>query len=65
MQKAWGVFAGDDAYPQGGMKDWQGTFDDYMAALNATRLYDWWQIVDMQDMQVVDSSDNYPLDKFD
>lgn len=65
MKQPYGAFAGDDAYPQGGMKDWQGTFYDYDVARNAVQRFDWWQIVDMQDMQVVDSSDNYPLDKFD
>lgn len=40
------VFAGDTYYPEGGTKDYRGSFSSHLEAMQhiANHKYDWWQV---------------------
>jgi hypothetical protein len=53
------LFAGDDYYPLGGWRDFQGRYDTEIAAFEAlasVRTADWWHIVECPGGQIVRSS---------
>jgi hypothetical protein len=55
--KQYFVFAGDNYYPDGGWKDFKGAFDSIYEAkkfLNDRKQYDWWEIIDAINREVVE-----------
>jgi len=56
VSKKFLLFAGDQYYPAGGWQDYQGTYDDIIDALDkaANLGKDWWHIVDLGTIEVVD-----------
>lgn len=57
MTRRIAVFAGAKFYPTGGWGDYLGVFDDEYTALSflASHHHDWWQIVDLDTLQIVRS----------
>jgi hypothetical protein len=59
MSKRFGLFAGYQYYPLGGMKDFRGRFDTVEEAenegkrLNNLTDADWWQVIDLQTFETV------------
>lgn len=58
IMKTYLLFAGYNYYPNGGIEDYQGDFDSIDAAykwmLKSSKTFDWWQIVQSNDMSVCD-----------
>lgn len=60
MAERYLLFAGDRYYPSGGWRDYKMDFSSVESAKTAvTGLddYDWWQIVDSETRQIVESVD--------
>ena len=58
MKRYW-LFAGEEYYPLGGMKDFRGSFETDEAAMSAlTKSCDWWHILDSHTGKVVGVQDN-------
>ncbi len=58
--KAYLVFAGSQYYPDGGMADCVGRFDDFEAAQQRAKnkMYEWWQIVDTSTLIIIEAGRN-------
>jgi len=59
-QKRFWLFAGDNYYPSGGMKDFKGSFDTAEEATTASiSLHiDWWEVYDTQECKIVGGNSN-------
>jgi hypothetical protein len=58
MEKPFLVFSGDQYYPLAGWRDFQGAFatlDEARGHIAHCLKTDWWQIVDVRTLRIVDS----------